>query len=380
MRTHSLSVREARTASFGKSWGADFRRSFLSMGVACLSLTIAMQARAQSQAAAPEGNGAANAQRSALDQGNQQPAGSISGTIVDGSGSAVAGAMVTLGHDDSSPKQRTMSGDNGQFSFANVGPGMFRVTISATGFAMQSFTGTLHAGEIFAAPPVTLTLAAAVSEVEVVAPREEVAEAEIKAQEKQRVLGFVPNFYVTYSADAVPLSPKQKFELAWRTSIDPVTFAISGGIAGIQQAQNRFREYGQGTEGYGKRFGAAYGNTVIGTFIGSAILPSLLKQDPRYFYKGTGSTRSRVLYAIATSVITKGDNKRWQPNYSGILGGFAASGIANAYYPAPDRDGAALTFENALIGIGTTAASNLFQEFLVRKLTPNLPHHDPAKS
>jgi hypothetical protein len=311
---------------------------------------------------------------------DQQSTGSINGTVVDGSGAAVAGAMVTLARENQSPKQRTVSGDDGQFAFANLAPGIFQITISATGFAMQTSSGTLHAGEIYVAPPIAMALATAVSEVQVVAPRAEVAEAEIKEQEKQRVLGFVPNFYVTYAADAVPLSPKQKFELAWRTTVDPVTFALSGGIAGVQQAQNHFRGYGQGAEGYAKRFGAAYGDTVIGTFIGSAILPSILKQDPRYFYKGTGSVRSRILYALANAVITKSDNKRWQPNYSGILGNLAASGIANAYYPAEDRDGAALTFENALIGIGTSAASNLFQEFVVRKLTPNLPHHDPAKS
>ena len=124
----------------------------------------------------------------------------------------------------------------------------------------------------------------------------------------------------------------------------------------------------------------SYADTVTGTFIGSAILPSLLKQDPRYFYKGTGSTRSRILYAIANSVICKGDNGHWQPNYSGILGSLAAGGISNLYYPAQDRDGAELTFENALIGIGNGAAANLLQEFLIRKLTPNLPHHDPAKT
>jgi hypothetical protein len=96
-----------------------------------------------------------------------------------------------------------------------------------------------------------------------------------------------------------------------------------------------------------------------------------LKQDPRYFYKGTGSTRSRILYAIANSVICKGDNKRWQANYSNILGSLAAGGISNLYYPAADRNGAALTFENALIGIGSTAAANILQEFVIRKLTPN---------
>jgi len=194
------------------------------------------------------------------------------------------------------------------------------------------------------------------------------------------VLDVIPNFYVTYRPDAVPLTSKQKFGLAWRTTIDPVTFVLAGGIAGIQQAQNHFPGYGQGSQGYAKRFGAAYADAVAGTFIGSAILPSILKQDPRYFYKGTGSIRFRFLYAVANSVITKGDNKRWQPNYSGILGSFAAGGVSNLYYPAQDRDGATLLFENTLIGIGSAAAANLFQEFVIRKLTPNTAHHDTAKT
>jgi hypothetical protein len=104
--------------------------------------------------------------------------------------------------------------------------------------------------------------------------------------------------------------------------------------------------------------------------IGSAILPSLLKQDPRYYYKGTGTTRSRILYAIANSVICKGDNGRWQFNYSGILGGAAAGGISNLYYPAANRNGISLTLENTALGIAGGAVQNLFQEFLVRRLTP----------
>ena len=116
-----------------------------------------------------------------------------------------------------------------------------------------------------------------------------------------------------------------------------------------------------------------------GTFVGAAILPSLLKQDPRYFYKGTGSKASRFLYAIANSVICKGDNGRWQTNYSNILGSIAAGGISNIYYPAKDRDGAGLTFANAAIGIGATAIGNLFQEFFIKKFTPNIPNHDAAK-
>ncbi len=146
-----------------------------------------------------------------------------------------------------------------------------------------------------------------------------------------------------------------------------------GIIAGVRQANNTYSGYGQGAAGYGKRYAAAYGDFLTGTFISNAILPSLLKQDPRYFYKGTGSKRSRILYAIANSVICKGDNGNWQANYSNILGSLASGGISNAYYPAKDRNGAALTFENAGVNIGATAAANLVQEFLFKKLTPHVP-------
>ena len=125
----------------------------------------------------------------------------------------------------------------------------------------------------------------------------ELAEEQIKVQETQRVLGVIPNFYVTYQHDALPLQPKQKFELAWKSSVDPVTFAASRVVAGVEQADNGFSGYGQGAQGYAKRYGASYADSFIGNMIGGAILPSLLKQDPRYFYKGTGSTRSRILYA-----------------------------------------------------------------------------------
>src|SRR5262249_16683945 len=169
----------------------------------------------------------------------------------------------------------------------------------------------------------------------------------------------------------------QKFELAWKSTVNPVTFGITGVIAGIEQAQNEFGGYGQGADGYAKRYGAAYADGAIGTMIGGFILPSLFKQNPPYFYPGNGSRKSRLMYALANAVICKGDNGHWQANYSGMLGTVAAAGISNAYYPAKDR-GADLVFQNALIGIGATAAANVLQEFLIRKLTPNLPALDPA--
>ena len=271
-----------------------------------------------------------------------------------------------------------VTNDDGQFSFANVAPGSFRISITATGFASQDFSGVLRSGDVFRVPQITLVLATAITEVRVVPNTVEIAEEQIKEEEKQRVLGVLPNFYVTYIPNAAPLTPKQKFRLAWKSMVDPVTFGVTGVIAGIQQSQNDFSGYGQGAQGYAKRYGASYADAAISTFIGGAILPSLFKQDPRYFYKGTGSKKSRVLYALANSVICKGDNGHWQTNYSGLVGAVAAGGISNLYYPASDRSAAAVTFENALIGIGATAATNLLQEFLIKKLTPNVPSYPPA--
>jgi hypothetical protein len=343
-----------------------------------LSLSCGFPALAHSQSQQPPMAQAPGTGASVGQQPPDQPLpGSIGGTVVDGTGALVSGARVTLTRADQSPPQEVLSGDEGQFSFANVVPGTFQITIAAASFATQTLSGILHAGENYHAPPIALAPATLNTEIQVGVPRIEVAEAQIKVQEKQRVLGVVPNFYVSYVPDAVPLTSKQKFELAWKTMIDPVTFVLTGATAGVQQAQNDFSGYGQGAQGYAKRFGAAYADNATSTFIGSALLPSLLKQDPRYFYKGSGSTGSRILYAIANSVICKGDNQRWQPNYSAILGGLASGGISNLYYPAKDR-GVALVFEDTLIGTGETAVINLFQEFLVRKLTPHAPKTDPS--
>jgi carboxypeptidase family protein len=314
-------------------------------------------------------------------QGKTASTGTIRSTVVDQSGAVVDGARVKLTgtSETQSLNQEVLTDDDGQFSFSNVAPGPFQLTIAAPGFATQTFAGILNAGEIQTVPQIALNVADTRTEVEVGLPQVEVAEEQLKVEEKQRVLGAIPNFYVSYIPNAAPLNAKQKFKLAARTVVDPFTFVFVAGAAGVEQAQNHFAGYGQGAQGYGKRFGASYADTVTGTFIGGAILPSLLKQDPRYFYKGTGSKASRALYAIANAVICKGDNGRWQANYSNLLGSLAAGGISNLYYSAQDRNGPALTFENAALEIGASAAANLLQEFVIRKLTPNARNHDPAK-
>lgn len=307
----------------------------------------------------------------------QAAPGTISGSISDMTGAPVVGAKVTL----TRPDLRSVdeySDENGRFTFSNVKPGEFQLTIASPGFTSQGTSGLLHDGENYSVPQVALNLATAMTEVRVSMSRIEIAEAEIKDQEKQRILGFVPNFYVSYVSDAAPLTAKQKFELAWKTTIDPVNFALTGVIAGIEQSQDAFEGYGQGAQGYAKRFGAAYADGFSSTFIGGAIFPTVFKQDPRYFYKGSGSKRSRALYALANAVICKGDNGKWQPAYSSILGSLAAGGISNLYYAPSDRNGAALMFENALVGVGANAVTNLLQEFVVRKLTPRTPTTPPV--
>ncbi len=243
-----------------------------------------------------------------------------------------------------------------------------------------SISGTVanqSGGHVLAPYVIGLAAATVVPDARAVPSQAEAGENQSNDQKTQHAIGVVPNLYVAYGHNVVPLTRKQKFEIAWKWTVDPVTFGLTGAIAGVQQAQNNFSEYGQGAQGYAKRYGAAYAGIVTGTFIGGAILPSLLKQDPRYFYKGSGSKQSRFLYAIANSVICKGDNGRWQTNYSNILGNVAAGGISNLYYPAQNRHGAALTFDNALFGIGITAALNVVQEFFTRK--SSLPDSQSSK-
>src|SRR5208337_847588 len=158
--------------------------------------------------------------------------------------------------------QEVAAGEDGQFRFAGVAAGAFQLTITAEGFAAQTYSGALQAGESSVVPPIALVVATAVTEVRVELTEIEIAQEQMKDEEKQRVLGVIPNFYVTYATNAAPLSSKQKFELAFKSTVDPVTFGIVGGIAGVQQATNHFSGYGQGAEGYAKRYGASYADII----------------------------------------------------------------------------------------------------------------------
>jgi hypothetical protein len=308
--------------------------------------------------------------------------GSISGAVVDRDGTVYEGARATLAPADSksgAAAVRTETTDSsGRFSFTGLPADAYTLTISCRGFAPQIKSVVLSAGQSYEAPPVVL-LISATTDVRVTASTAEIAQEEVLLEEKQRVLGFIPNFYVTYDPHAPPLNSRQKFDLAWRTGIDPVSFVAAGAFAGLEQADSMYSGYGQGAQGYGKRVGASYADGFVNGMLGNAVFPSLLKQDPRYFYKGTGTTRARILYALANAVVCKGDNGHWQPAYSGILGSLAAGGLSNLYYPAANRNGLSLTFENALISTAGGGLQNLFQEFVIRRLTPRLPRYGSAK-
>jgi hypothetical protein len=311
-----------------------------------------------------------DASASASQSAQRQP-GSISGKVVDLSGVNIVGAVVKLTHEGDSSELEVKSGEDGQFVFSNVAPGDFRLAISFPRLASQEFSGTVLSGQHYVTPVIMLVIPTQVTEIHVGLPPEELETVQVQDQLKQRVFGFVPNFYVSYIPNAAPLTSKHKFELAWKSGSDPVTLIGVGVLAGIDQAGDRWRSYGQGVEGYAKRYGATYANVFAATFIGGAILPSVLKQDPRYFYKGSGSKRSRLLHALAASSVTcKGDNGHWQPNYSNVLGSFAAAGIATAYIPAIDRRNVgSFIVSSALIRIGETSLGGVLQEFVFPKLT-----------
>ena len=246
---------------------------------------------------------------------------------------------------------------------------------------MQSLTttGEIHAATAEQLPHLALAIASDNQHVEVTVSRVDLAQSEVKVEEKQRLLGAIPNFYVTYDWHAAPLNARQKYELGWRSTIDPVTILINAGIAAVEQWTNAFPGYHQGASGYFKRFGAANADTAIGTMLGGSILPSLFHQDPRYFYMGRGTILHRTLYALSTAVIARGDNGKWQPAYASVLGDFGAGAFSNLYYPASSRQGASLTLENGFIGILSDGVGNVVQEFVLRHFTKNPPPaYNPA--
>jgi hypothetical protein len=346
---------------------------------ACPARTMAQQTATPSETKLPEAKlPEAKASEASLPDA-PQTTGQVTGIVTDLDGDWIVNAQVTLAPaSPSGPPSRTVvSNASGQFLFSDYSAGDLKLTVTAPNFATVVQLLTLRPGQHLDLNEIQLT-AAFSTDIQVTLSQHDVAQIEIHEEEKQRILGVLPNFFVSYNWHAAPLSTRQKFELAWKSTLDPTSFLAAGAVAGIQQWQGDFKGYGQGAQGYGKRYGAAFADGAIGNMLGGAVYPTLFHQDPRYFYKGTGTIRRRALYAVAAAVICRGDNGRWQPNYSSVLGDFSAGAISNIYYPSTDRNGAGLTIENGFLGVVGDAVNNVIEEFVFRHITTNTHHQPPT--
>jgi len=293
----------------------------------------------------------------------------ISGTVLDTNGGVIEGANVQLSKTHSSGKLREMkSGAMGQFEFTGLEPDTYVVTVSYSG--MTTFLSkpiALSAEKPVIMPNVVLQVAGATTNV-MVMDKEAASIEQVEIAKQQRVFKVFPNFYSSFAWNAPPMMAKQKYHLAARTLIDPVTFLTTAAVAGVQQYRDVFPSFGSGIEGFGKRYAAAYANHASAELLTRAVFPSVFHSDPRYFVLGKGSTKSRAAHAITSTFLTRGDDGSRKVNFSEILGDFSAAALSNAYFPEQER-GMNLVLINGFGAIGGDMVDNLIREFVVNHLT-----------
>jgi hypothetical protein len=297
----------------------------------------------------------------------------ITGTVLDVNGDLVPGATVVLKATSASDRREVTADDSAAFKFDSVNSGTpYEVTVQLNGFSpWTSPSIVLEPSQFFILNNIRLKMEGESTSITVYGSREDIAVEQVHMEEQQRVLGFIPNFYVIYdSANAVPLSTKLKFKLAMRVARDPITILGVGFMSGIDQAANT-PDYVQGAKGYGQRFGANAAGGLSDIFLGGAVLPSLLHQDPRYFYQGTGGTPSRLRHAMASPFICRGDNGHRQINFSSLGGDIGATALSKTYYPSSNRGNGDL-----VLAFGISEAERVFsaiaQEFIIPRFTPSL--------
>ena len=297
---------------------------------------------------------------------------SVAGSVLDISGAAIPDAEVSLSHQDGTELHTMVSGTDGEFNFTKIPPGPYLVVVNAKGFApFVSEEFTVAVQQAYEVPIVSLSVATARIEV-MVRPIDLIAAEQIRAAEKQRLMGVIPNFYTSYIYDAAPLTWKQKFSLATRGTFDPVAMIGVGFAAAIEQANNSFPGYGQGAAGYSKRYAAKFVDGRSSDFLTHAVFPALFHQDPRYYYQGSGTVKARLAHAVSSAFVTRSDSGRTVPNYSYLLGNMCAGALSNLYYP-PGNRGAHLVFTNTAIGLAGRLGTNLLREFVTKRLTSNVP-------
>ena len=298
--------------------------------------------------------------------------GTILGTVVDTTDDPIPAAHVIL-QGPAGDRLTALTKDDGGFAFDQAAAGVaYQIIVTAEGFADWNSSITVEPGENKTLPEIKLRILAVQRAVTVSYSSKEVATQQLKAEEQQRMLRFIPNMYVVYEPHPEPLTTKMKFHMAYKDLSSPVFFARVAAWAAVQQANNT-PHYGQGAEGYGKRLGAGFADATTENLFGNAILPSLLHQDPRYFYQGTGTNWSRARHAMFAPLICKGDNGKSQPNYSTWGGALISSAISTAYYPGANR-GAGHVFSTFGVGMALHVGSSLAQEFIFDRFTSRGKH------
>ena len=299
--------------------------------------------------------------------------GNILGTVVDTSGDPIPGANVVL-QGPAGDRLTAVTKDDGGFAFDQAPAGVaYQIIVTAEGFADWNSSITVEPGENKTLPEIKLRILAVQRAVTVSYSSKEVATQQLKVEEQQRVLGFMPNMYVVYEPHPEPLTTRMKFHLAYKGLTNPFFFGRTAAWAEVQQARDDPSEWHQGAKGYSKRLGAGFADAVTGSLITNAILPSLLHQDPRYFYQGTGTKKSRALHAMLAPFVCKGDNGALQPNYSQWGGSLIGYSISTAYYPSSART-AGHVFQTFGIDMGVHVVGSLAQEFILGKLTSRGKH------
>jgi hypothetical protein len=191
-----------------------------------------------------------------------------------------------------------------------------------------------------------------------------------------RVLGVLPNFRSAEESDPfTPLSVRRKFYIGYKDSTDYPIFFVSAALAGLGQMVDQHPQFGQGMEGYGKRLGGSVADQLVGNFLTEAVMPSLFRQDPRYFRRGHGSALSRTGYAASRVFVAKSDKGKWAFNFSEVSGNVISAAVGNAYYPHERKLGDNL--QRFYSQMATDAFSQILKEFWPDLKRKYFSHHKP---
>ena len=296
----------------------------------------------------------------------------IRGTVADVNSDPIPNATVVL-QGPAGNRLTVTTTDDGSFALRDVMPGnAYQISVAADGFADWSSSVSVEPGQDKTLGEITLRILAVQRAITVSYSSKEVAAQQIKAEEHQRVLGFIPNIYVTYEPHPEPLTAKMKFHLAYKGLIQPTFFTFEALWSGVQQAGD-ITNYRLGAQGYGERFGANLAGGVSESLFANALLPSLLHQDPRYFYRGSGTKGSRAWHAILAPFVCQGDNGKSQPNYSQLGGSLISASLSTSYHPDSNRS-AGFVFTNFGTSMGLHVVLGLAQEFVLPRFTSKGKH------